>query len=386
MNADVIVVGAGVVGSSIAFHLCERRAGQVLILDQSAAGQGMSARSSALVRMHYSFPSEVRLAVKSLEIFRNWTEITGAPSLFRKTGFVRIVPAEETDRLRQNVAMQRSLGATVGLVSAQELQEIEPDWRVDDVVVAAYEPESGYGDGAGVATDFLAAARRQGASYQPGAQVRRLLVSGGAVQGVETDSGLLEADKVVMATGPWTRPLLAAVGVLVPIETEYHQVGFLKPPTWKKWPTSACIDSITKVYTRSEVGEFLLVGDFYGRRGVDPDDFPQTASSETLTELAERASRRIPILEDARIGRGVTGVYDQTPDARPLLGEAPGVKGLYVAAGFCGMGFKISPAVGLCVAELIADGASRTVDLTPFRPDRFALGQPIRAEFEYQDD
>ena len=351
MKPDVIVVGAGVMGTSIAFHLSEHGGARVLVLDQAAVGQGMSSRSSALIRMHYSFPPEVQLAVKSLEIFRHWTEITGAPSLFRKTGFVRIVPAEETDRLRKNVAMQRSLGAEVQLVTPQELREIEPDWRVDDVVVAAYEPESGYGDGAGVATDFLAAAQRRGAEYRPWARVRRLLVSGGAVRGVETESGPLEADRVVVATGPWTRPLLAAAGVLVPIETEYHQVGFLKAPSWKKWPTSACIDSITKVYTRSEVGEYLLVGDFYGRRGVDPDDFPETASSETLLELAERASRRIPALEDARIGRGVTGVYDQTPDARPLLGETPEVRGLYVVAGFCGMGFKIAPAVGLCVAS-----------------------------------
>ena len=386
MNPDVIVVGAGVIGSSIAFHLGEHGGARVLVLDQAGVGQGMSARSSALIRMHYSFPAEVQLAVKSLQIFRRWTEITGAPSLFRKTGFVRIVPAEETERLKKNVAMQRSLGAEVEIVSPEELARLEPDWRVDDVVAAAYEPDSGYGDGLGVATDFLAAARRGGAEYRAGVRVRRLLVADGAVRGVETEAGPVEAAKVVVATGPWTRPLLADVSVDVPIETEYHQVGFFKAPAWKKWPTVACIDSITKVYTRSEVGEYLLVGDFYGRRGVDPDDFPQNASSETLVELAERASRRIPVLEDARFGRGVTGVYDQTPDARPLLGEAPGVKGLYVAAGFCGMGFKIAPAVGLCLAELLSDGASQTVDLTPFRPGRFAEGQPIRAEFEYQDD
>jgi len=386
MNPDVIVVGAGVMGASIAFHLSERKSTKVLVLDQASAGQGMSARSSALVRMHYSFPAEVKLALESLEIFRSWTEVTGALPLYRQTGFVRIVPANETERLRHNVAMQRSLGANVELVSGAELAKIEPDWRVDDVEAAAYEPESGYGDGAGVASDFLAAARQRGVEYRSGARVRRLLFSDGAVQGVETETGPLRADRVVVATGPWTKPLLATAGVDVPIETEYHQVGFLKPPAWKKWPTAACIDSITKVYTRSEVGEYLLVGDFYGRRGVDPDDFPETASSEDLAELGERAAHRIPVLEDARLGRGVTGVYDQTPDARPLLGEAPGVKGLYVVAGFCGMGFKISPAVGLCMAELIAEGASRTVDLTPFRPGRFAEGQAIKAEFEYQDD
>jgi glycine/D-amino acid oxidase-like deaminating enzyme len=191
---------------------------------------------------------------------------------------------------------------------------------------------------------------------------------------------------VVAAVGPWTRPLFQQVEFDLPIETEFHQVAILRnPPGLKPW-SCACIDSILSIYFRSESGGFTLVGGFFGPRGYDPDHFAESASEEKLLEMAVLASRRIPSLEDASIARGITGIYDVTPDFRPLLGEIPGISGLYVAAGFSGMGFKISPAIGLIFSELILDGKAKTVDIRAFRPDRFAEGQPIKAPFEYQDD
>jgi glycine/D-amino acid oxidase-like deaminating enzyme len=128
------------------------------------------------------------------------------------------------------------------------------------------------------------------------------------------------------------------------------------------------------------------VGGFYGRRPSDPDDFPQSAGGEALAEMASGIARRVPKLADAGLAQGITGVYDMSPDARPLLGELPGIAGLFLAAGFSGMGFKISPAVGIVMAERILDGRATTVDIEPFRPGRFAEGRPIRAQHEYADD
>ncbi len=119
---------------------------------------------------------------------------------------------------------------------------------------------------------------------------------------------------------------------------------------------------------------------------MDPDDFPQRASDDSLAEIIERACRRLPKLEAAEVMRGVTGVYDMTPDSRPLLGEIPGVRGLHVCAGFSGMGFKISPAIGLVMSELVLDGKGKSIDISAFRPDRFADNCPIKAEYEYIDD
>jgi sarcosine oxidase, subunit beta len=385
-TADVVIVGAGVMGASIAFHLAQRNAGRIVIFDKDHVGRGGSGRSSALVRMHYSFPPEVQLALISLRAFQNWQDVVGAPGDFRRTGFVRIVHPNETARLKLNVEMQRKLGAKVQLVDKPQLQELEPDWKVDDVELAAYEPDSGYGDGAGVAGDFLAAARNRGADYCSRTQVKSILHQGGRTVGVETDRGTISSPIVIVAMGPWTRPLLQQTGYDLPIECEYHQVAILRNPPEMKGGGCACIDSVTATYFRSDAHDKFLVGDFYGKRPVDPDNFPQRASDESLEEIIERACRRVPKLAGAEVMRGVTGVYDMTPDSRPLLGEIPGVGGLFVCAGFSGMGFKISPAIGLVMSELVLDGRAASVDIRAFHPNRFAERRPIKAEYEYVDD
>ena len=385
-NADIVILGAGVIGTSIAFQLARRAPGRIVLLDRDVVAAGGSGRSSALVRMHYSFPAEVELALRSLEVFNNWEEIVERPGHFRQVGFVRLVPEAETERLEAQVAMQRGLGANVQLISAQELVEIEPDWYADDVALAAYEPESGYGDGAVVAGDFLSRAREMGVEYRPHTSATALRSEGGRIGAVETDNGTIETPVVVSAIGPWTPPLLSTVGVKLPIEPEYHQVAVLKNPPGMKSEGCACIDSITRTYFRSDAGNLTLVGDFYGDRDVDPNDFQQNPPEEDLADLVMSATGRVPRLADAGIQRAVTGIYDVSPDTRPILGEVAEVSGLYVAAGFSGMGFKISPAIGMVMSELLLDGNAATVNIDAFRPDRFAQGALIKAEHEYEDD
>ena len=149
-TADIVILGAGVMGASIAFHLAKRKAGKIVVIDKDHVGQGGSGRSSALVRMHYSYPPEVQLALVSLHMFENWRDMVGRRSIFRKTGFVRIVHPGETDRLKQNVEMQRKLGVNVKLdLTVSNSENWSQTGQVDEVELAAYEPDSGYGDGAG---------------------------------------------------------------------------------------------------------------------------------------------------------------------------------------------------------------------------------------------
>ena len=409
MSADVVVVGAGVIGAATAFHLSLLGAGDVLVLDRETAGSGMSCRSSALVRMHYTFGPEVELAVRSDAMFEAWPDLTGRPGCVRRTGFVRIVSPGEEEALRANVAMQRALGARAEVIDAAGLGEVAPGLRTGDIGCAAWEPHGGYGDGAVVAGDLLAAARARGVRYRPHTRVRSLLTDGGRVTGVEiagdgaggsgtTGSGAGRsggdgsgagdreyAGTVVLAAGVWSPSLLRTAGVVLPIETELHRVALLAHPAGEGAPV-ACIDSTTQTYFRPEAaGAMTLVGAFYGPRGADPD-VAATATHEDLAPLVRAASRRLPALGDAGIAGGVTGVYDMTPDARPLLGRPPGLDGLIVAAGFSGMGFKIAPAAGEGIAGLIAGAPEGSVDLTPFRPGRFREGRPIEAPHPYSDD
>jgi len=393
VSADVVVVGAGVIGAATAFHLSLMGAGDVLVLDRATAGSGMSCRSSALVRMHYTFGPEVELAVRSDAMFEAWPDLVGRPGCVRRTGFVRIVSPGEEEALRANVAMQRALGAQAEVIDAAGLKEVAPGLRADDVACAAWEPRGGYGDGAVVAGDLLAAARERGVRYRPNTPVASLLADGGRVTGVQTrggwdgggSCGREYAGTVVLAAGVWSPPLLRAAGVTLPIETELHRVAVLAHTPGGGTPV-ACIDSTTQTYFRPEAGNVMtLVGSFAGQRGADPDA-AAAATYEDLAPLVEAASKRVPALDDAGIARGVTGVYDMTPDARPLLGRLPGLDGLIVAAGFSGMGFKIAPAVGEAIAGLIMGVPGGSVDLAPFRPGRISDGQPIDPPNPYSDD
>ncbi len=383
--AGVAILGAGITGASVAFHMARRGFTDVVVLERGGVAQGGTGRSSALIRMHYSLPAEVCLAVTSLRYFRDWPQLVGRPGAFHRTGFVRIVGAGEADRLRRNVRMQRELGAEVELVARDRLRELAPGWDVDDVELAAYEPGSGYGDGAVAAGDLLSVARELGVDYRPSTRVRSIRVRNDRVSGVETEHGPVEAPVVLVAAGPWSPPLLASAGVRLPIEPEHHVVAVLRLPEGSAGVGPACIDSVTATYFRPEARGMALVGDFVGTRGADPDGFPDRASEDALVELVGRAAHRAPVLAESGLSRGVTGVYDMSPDARPLLGPV-GPAGLFVAVGFSGMGFKIGPAVGLGMAELILEGCSRSVDLDAFDPSRFEQGRPIVAEFGYAED
>ncbi len=385
-GADICIVGAGVMGTSIAYQLAIRKAGRIVVCDQGSVGEGMSGRSSALIRMHYTFREEVQLAVLSLRMFRDWVEITGGQPVFHPAPFVRLVHPDETEKLRQNVAMQRECGAHVELIDRPTLAGMAPGWAVEEVILAAYEPDSGYGSGGQVAADLLARARELGVTYRAGARVLGLRRSGDQVTGVDTSRGPIAADLVICATGVWSKPLLRAAGWDPPIETEFHHVALVRRPGREPGDGLACIDSVTRTYFRPDVPGTTLVGSFYGPRGADPDNFPQRASEADLARLVEAASQRVPGLAEGGIAGSVTGVYDMTPDTRPLIGPVPGLPGCMAVMGFSGMGFKISPAVGVAVAEMVCQGVASTVDLRPFRPERFAEGRPIQPEGEYRDD
>jgi sarcosine oxidase, subunit beta len=387
VTAEVIIVGAGVIGAATALQLSLLGVRDILVVDRATAGAGMSCRSSALVRMHYTFPAEVQLAVRSDAMFRAWPELTGRPSCIRRTGFARIVAPGEESALRANLDMQRALGARVEPIDAAGLKELAPGFHVADISCAAWEPDGGYGDGAVVAGDLLAAARARGVRYRPNCAVRSLLRTGDRVTGIDTGAdGSEHAGAVILAAGVWSPALAQTAGLQLPIETELHRVAVLAHGPAGGAPF-ACIDSVSQTYFRPEAGGAMtLVGSFVGPRGVDPDAVPDSADAESLAPQVQAASHRVPALAEAGITGGVTGVYDMTPDARPLLGPVPGLDGLIVAAGFSGMGFKIAPAVGESLAGLIAGPPPGSVDLAPFRPSRFDEGAPIQAPHPYSDD
>ena len=372
------------VGCSLAFHLAQLGA-EVTVFDQGASVcAGMSSRSGAVVRMHYSFAPEAALAWKSLAYFENWARMVGGRCGFVRTGFAVVVAPDNADKLRANVAMLKSLGIETDLVDRDQLKKIEPAVRVDDVGLAAYEPRSGYADPVATTEAFAAAARKLGATFLLNTAIAALAINAGRATGVTDSSGKThDADFVCLVTGPWTDTLLAPFGLKIGIKPERAQIAFFRKPATVRH--SIFIDTIAGSYFRPHGDGLTMAG--LGALGpdapADPDSFKVTNDEEFIEAVRSRLAERIPALKDATYVRGHAGIYDVTPDARAALGPIAAVPGLYVAAGFSGTGFKTSPAVGAALAELIIEGKSRTADLSAFSFARFVTGKLIHAPNEY---
>jgi sarcosine oxidase, subunit beta len=383
-SANIIVIGAGVVGCSIAFHLARADA-RVRVFDKGGICAGMSARSGALVRMHYTFAPEAELAWKSHRYFRNWSEIVGGRCGFVETGFAVVVDERNATRLRANVTMLQGVGVTTEVVTAAELRKFEPHVFVDDVALAAFEPRSGYADPVATTESLADAAKRHGAEFLTNTAVARIIHSGGRVTGVVDGAERVhEADAVCVVAGPWTDAMLGPLGVKIGIQSERAQIAFFKrAPVLKH---CIYIDTIAGSYFRPHGGDLTLagLGGWKAEAEANPDDFRESNDDDFVAAVRERLAKRIPAMADAPYSRGHAGIYDVSPDARAVMGPVPGLEHLFVAAGFSGTGFKTAPAVGASMAELILTGTSATVDLTPFSFERILSGRMIESPNEYE--
>jgi glycine/D-amino acid oxidase-like deaminating enzyme len=385
-TAEVLVVGGGSTGASIAYHLARRGVRGVLLLEQRAIASGATGRSSAIVRQHYGYPVTARMARLALEVFLRFDEAIGGDAGFTRTGYLALVGPGDEAALAGNVAMQASVGVDARVVSPAEVRALVPDMAVDDLAAAAYEPDAGYADPAGTTAALARRARELGARLVEGVAVRRIVVERGMVRGVDTGDGRVSAPVVVTAAGGWTPRLLAPVGVEVPIVNTLHRIGVFERPAGFP-PHPVCGDFVNQVYFRSEQGGLTLVGStkHTGDDVVDPDACPDRPEPGWLEEFADRGMARFPRLEAGRSRGGWAGFYDTTPDFQFVLDRAPGVDGLFVAAGFSGHGFKHSPILGDLVADLVLGTrpADPHLDLGFFALSRFAAGRPHEPRHRY---
>lgn len=378
-TADVIIVGAGVQGTSLAFHLAGRGA-RVIVVERSTLAAGATGRSSGLVRMHYDLLAETRLAWAAFPWFIDWADRVGGDCGFTRAGFLWIEPAEGEDRLRRNVASHRELGIESSVVDAEEIRRIAPALAVADGELAAYEPRSGYADPSGTAAGFMRAARDRGARLVQGAEVTAIPVVGGRVTGVETTKGVFASPVVVDVAGGWAARVAALAGLEIPVTVWRHDTGYLGVPASVPRPIPVVIDNAREMYLRPEGSKLVLIG-LEDENELDGSPDRETSNARAgFAELAtERIVGRVPGLIDGTFQSAHSGQDGLTPDQRPILGPA-GPEGFYLDCGHSGTGFKTAPAVGLAMAELILDGAATSVDISPFTFERFAEGRLLRGE------
>jgi sarcosine oxidase subunit beta len=385
-RSDFIVIGGGINGVSIAYHLAIHGA-NVSLLEKSFIAGGPSGYSSAIVRQHYSNPVTARMALESLHVWHNFPELVGGEAVFTKTGFLMSVRAEDVPSLKANIALQQSIGINTRFVSTEELGDLEPHLDTTGLGGAAYEPDSGYCDPNAAANGFAQAAARLGVEIKTGVTVKSLKSEGGKIVGVETNQGAYMTGTVILATGPWSPFLLQTVGIEVPITTTRVKIGIYKrPEEFQRHAVFA--DFITQVYLRPETGGMMLVGSISpeeetGNIVSDPDHFNDKVELDILTSFAERVATRYPDMERCHLTSSYASLYDITPDWHPIMDAVPGVEGLYICAGSSGHGFKLAPAVGRMMAKQVLEGKKHEDDVQLFAWDRFSKNNMVRGQYEY---
>ena len=378
-TADVIIIGGGVQGSSLAFHLAQRGT-KVIVLERQFIGAGATGRSSGLVRMHYDTEVDSRLAWVSFEYFRNWKEMVGGDCGFTRTGFIQIVESKHVEALKANVMMHQQIGIPALLVTAEDVKRLAPGLITDDIEVAAYEPESGYAMPSDTANALMNAARVKGARLVQDCVVNRIRTAGGKITGVETSQGFFSAPVVVNAAGAWAGQFNKMVGLDLPYSTWRHDTMFVvRPRQVRMHPT--VIDFSNEMYFRPE-GNLTLVGLEDGNPlGESPDNDADHAQKGFVERAIDRLCLRLPAMENGLLHSAHGGYDGITPDQHPMLGAA-GPDGFYLDCGHSGTGFKTAPAVGLCLSELILDGAVKTVSISSLTPNRFTEGMLIKGNYE----
>lgn len=383
-TADVIIIGGGIHGASLAFHLGQRGL-KAIVLEKETLAAGATGRSSGVVRMHYDFEPESRLAWESFHYFRNWADMVGGESGFTRTGFLQIISPEYEDALRGNVAMHQRIGIPSLLITADDVRRLAPHFKTNDFNIAAYEPESGYADPSAAAASLMDAAKQHGARLEQGVTVTGIQLASGKVIGVSTTNGDFSAPIVVNAAGPWAQSVAAMAGVELPVDTWRHDVAFVRQPKTIPETYPLALDSLHSVYFRPETGGLTLIGlEDNNPIGESPDGFTDRAHPGFVERAIDRICIRIPGMEAGELHSDQGGYDGITPDQRAILGQI-GPEGFYAQCGFSGTGFKLAPAVGLCMSELIVDGEGKTVDITAFDPTRFERGDLLKGEHDYGD-
>jgi sarcosine oxidase, subunit beta len=383
-TADIVVVGGGVTGVSTAFHLAKAGVGKVVVVEKGHLASGASGKSGALVRMHYTNEPESRLARASLDYFQNWGDLVGGDCGFQQVGLVFFAPRERRDELEMNVAMQREIGINTQLITAAEVLELDPSVYVDDIDVAAYEPESGYADPNATTFGMAQAAMEMGVEFLLDTRVLRVLTDGERVTGVETTEGTITAATVVIAAGAWANALFEPLGIDLGLKPVPARVAAFRWAIERAPRHLTYIDRTNGTWARPLDGVSTLGGAELAQLGdVDPENVYESLTQAEIDVTRQQLAKRFPTMRHSTMRGAWAGVLMMSPDAHPLIGRLEQYEGLYCMAGDSGTSFKTAPGIGKCLSELIVDGQATTVDLTPFRPSRVAEGQLWHDENDY---
>ena len=374
---DVLIIGGGVIGCSIAYHLTKRGCRNVVVVERNTIGSGSTAKAAGGFRQQFSYETNVRLAMYSINFFEHFHEQLELPPDaegvdFHQIGYLFLLSTPEAfTTFERSAALQQRLGLPVEVLTPEQVGSRWPWLSVHDLVGATYCPTDGYGRPHNVMQAFATQAQRLGASFVEGAEVSAITRKAARIMTVETNRGSFSPGSVIICAGPWSGELGRLAGVEIPVQP-LRRMCFVTDP-FDAIPQDApmTIEMPNTFHFRPEGAGFML-----GTSDQDePYGFHTTMRWEWLERVMEDAAKRVPVLEQAKIHHGWAGLYETSPDHNAILGPIPGVENLLVATGFSGHGVMQSPATGMIMSEFILDGKAHTLDVSDLGIERFSTGR-----------
>ncbi len=376
---DVVIIGGGIVGSSIAYHLAEAGCSNVVIIERNERQEmGSTGKSAGGVRVQFGTPINIQMSRYSIDCFNRFEEMTGHAADYQPHGYLFMATSEQhLTRLQINREQQIAQGVTnVEIITTEEIVRMVPQLRADDIVGGSFCPTDGFVEPYSVLRGFTARARERGVQLWLNTEVTGIDVEGGRVCGVVTSRGRVSTRAVVNAAGPWAAQVGQLAGVEVPVSPLRRQIINTQPFEPLPRPLPMVIDLTNGFHFRRE-GEGILMA------WPDPDEsfgFKMTFDQEIIEKILTRAVARVPCFIDVEVNprRCWAGLYEVTPDHHSILGAVPGVEGFYLANGFSGHGVMHSPATGRIVSEIILHGQSSLIDASVLSIERFAQGRLLK--------
>lgn len=364
-------------GCSIAYNLAAKGMTGIVLLERDVLGSGATGRSTATVHTHFSTPVLTRMAWQSLQIFRSFNELVGGSCGFTETGHLVFAGRDQKVKTDARVTLQQASGIATSLIDHQDADELATGFQLRDCAAIVYEPLSGYADASGTALAYASRARQLGVKTELRTTATGLELDGGRITGVVTDKGTISTERVIVAAGAWSRDFLLPYRVNLPLQVTRHEVAaFQRPSNKKNLPVVS--DLINQTRIRPEGEDLVLAGVAEPQEPsaalTDPAFYGQRATQEFMEAVWPRLANRMPMMETAEYKNGFAGLYTSTPDRHPIIDRldlTTGLEGLFLCAGFSGHGFKLAPAVGVAMADLVLNYDSPSQDISALAISRF---------------
>jgi sarcosine oxidase, subunit beta len=387
-SASVVIIGGGIIGTSIAFHLAEAGVEDVLLLERDELAHGSTSKATGGIRSSFVDPANAAMGLRGLERYARFEADHGSDIGFRRNGYLYLLSdARYVEAFTEIVERQHRLGLRASMVTPQRAQELSPLVDGSELLAAAWFPDEAMATPEAAVTGYAQSARRLGARIARHHEVTGIELTGGAVSTVHTAHGSCATDTVVCAAGPWSARVGAMMGIDIPVSPVRRQVAFAEAPpnpsAGPLAPSPLTIDFPSSFYFHSEGANGVILS---WADPAQPPGFDQRYQADGWMEkMAAIAARRAPSLLDVGIRSGWAGLYEVTPDGNQIIERSEHVDGLFIATGFSGHGFMMGPATGEIVRDLYLDRVPE-FDLGSFRLDRFAepsagpssrVGEPI---------